>query len=434
MMRILLPKHLLLPLTMLAFVGVAITFLSPLFTLSTRWLVLGLLLVYSIVNGSWLRIFTSGFGIFTVIYALWALLTSVWSEVPQLSLMKAGAFMLVIITCLAAGYHWVRHHPNAAALDYLVPLTVAALAAGIFGRYAARPVDISGDTVMYQGLVYGSNMFGSMLAMCSPYLIWKTWSHWSRPRLRWVWLLVLLISLYYLFAASSRGAILIVLCTATGLFLCLSLSRRLLIMIATFVVFVLAFLFTPGRLERLQQQYIYKQASAEQGILYTRAEVWQVSYAQAQKGGWVGGGFGVTIGGSKSFRGGLTSIGYGREKGNSQLAIVEETGIIGFLLYLVSLALLFTKLVGRLLVLPRSPQKSLLAIVTGCLCGMLVGSVFEAWWVAPGSPESMFFWVLTGIGLGLASARRETSAVGAPQAAAHVMPDLLPVHSRTGTG
>jgi hypothetical protein len=32
---------------------------------------------------------------------------------------------------------------------------------------------------------------------------------------------------------------------------------------------------------------------------------------------------------------------------------------------------------------------------------MTVMGFFEAWWVAPGSPESIWFWAMVGIGLGL---------------------------------
>jgi O-antigen ligase len=164
------------------------------------------------------------------------------------------------------------------------------------------------------------------------------------------------------------------------------------------------FMLAPSLYERFERQYIYKLGTKEQGVLYTREEVWQVSYDQAKKGGWLGGGYGVTIGETvnANFQGGFTSVGYGREKGNSQLAIVEETGLVGLGIYLASLYLLFARLSKSVLRWPRSPEKMLLSIVVGTLFGMLVGSVFEAWWVAPSSPESVYFWTLAGVALGLA--------------------------------
>ena len=137
-------------------------------------------------------------------------------------------------------------------------------------------------------------------------------------------------------------------------------------------------------------------------MLYTREEVWSKSFEQAKKGGWFGGGYGVTIG-DKDFKGGLTAVGYGREKGNSQLAINEETGLIGLGIYLLSLFVLFKRLIGEQLRLKCSRAGVLLGIVTGTLFGMIMQSVFEAWWVAPGSPESLYFWTLTGVALGITS-------------------------------
>lgn len=260
---------------------------------------------------------------------------------------------------------------------------------------------------MYQGLVEGSNMFGSMMAMCAPLLVWKTWLNWRLPTTRTLLLLVSAVALYYLLASSSRAAILIVLITLLGLFLSFSLARRLQILILAAGLAANAFMAVPGKFEELQQRYLYKNATREQGVLFTRQEVWQISWQQARKGGWFGGGYGVTIGGPRNFAGGLTAVGYGREKGNSQLAVLEETGIIGFMLYTGSLYALFSRLARRLRTMPRGADRILLATVTAALAGMLAGSVFEAWWVAPGAPESVHFWVLAGIGLGLSAPQRQ---------------------------
>jgi hypothetical protein len=43
---------------------------------------------------------------------------------------------------------------------------------------------------------------------------------------------------------------------------------------------------------------------------------------------------------------------------------------------------------------------------------MIANSVFEAWWVAPGSPEAAYFWGLVGIALGMG---RHAAAAEAPR-------------------
>ena len=53
-----------------------------------------------------------------------------------------------------------------------------------------------------------------------------------------------------------------------------------------------------------------------QGIFYTRQQVWDESLEHAMRGGFIGGGYGVTIGAPVWASEGFSSIGYGREKGN----------------------------------------------------------------------------------------------------------------------
>lgn len=420
-MNIFKTRNLLLPLTVLGFVGVAVTFLTPVFNTTNRWLLLCLMLVYLLANGAIWRPLRSGFGVLTLVFAVWSVATVLWSEVVQLSLMKSVAFMLVAMTCMAGGQLWVRQHEHHQALDFLLPLMVTALLAGVLGRFSENAIDISGNIRMYQGLVQGTNMFGSMLAMCFPLLLWKCWLHWGQRGGRWLWLLLSLVALYYLLAASSRSAILITLITMSGLFMASSLSRRLQVCIVAIALFGNAFMIAPGQFEAARQQFIYKQATPEQGVLFSREGTWEISLEQALKGGWFGGGYGVTIGGARTFNGGFTAVGYGREKANSQLAIVEETGLVGFAVHLLSLLALFTRLFSRLRRSERGPQRVLLSVVTAGLLGMLAGSVFEAWWVAPGSPESMYFWTLAGVGLGLSEARRSLARPGdhSPQSLQH---------------
>src|SRR5262249_43946651 len=151
----------------------------------------------------------------------------------------------------------------------------------------------------------------------------------------------------------------------------------------------------------INKDYIFKRSGEESGILFSRRSVWQKSYENAEEGGLFGAGYGVTVG-DTAFEGGLTAFGYGREKGNAQLAIVEETGLVGLGFYLILLLTLFTRLVGAHMREKNSDIKVALGIVTGALAGFTMMSVFEAWWVAPGSPESAYFWSLAGVALCLA--------------------------------
>lgn len=401
-------KDLLLPIYLLAFAGSVVSFMSPVFNVTTRWIVLALVAVYFFFNGKLTSPLRTGFGLLTLAFAFWALVTSIWSEVPQLTFLKALAFMLIAFAGLASGYAWVHQNSLQNGLKYLGPLTAVTLLSGLLGQTTGQGNTSIGELATFQGMTDNTNMFGSLLAMCSPFLVWQTYCNWENRRKRVVWLLLAGLGLFYLFGSTSRAAILVVLCTLFGLFLTLGQNRKVVVLFLAGGLIGSVFLFMPQQRDEIANRFIFKGQTSDLGATYSRDEVWLESYELAALGGWIGGGYGVTIG-DKDFQGGLSAVGYGREKGNSQFAIVEETGLAGLAIYFFSLVFLLLRLGRAVLSLPSGSHKTLLAIVTGNVVGMLVQSTFEAWWVAPASPESAYFWVLAGVALGLADVPRQVT-------------------------
>src|SRR5690606_12721979 len=98
-----------------------------------------------------------------------------------------------------------------------------------------------------------------------------------------------------------------------------------------FVIFT-APIIAPQIQEGVYTRLVIKGTSGDD-IFYSRRGPWETSYRAALEGGWVGLGYGVAAG-HDSFTGGLSTGGtYGREKGNSQLAVWEELGLIGLAFY-----------------------------------------------------------------------------------------------------
>ena len=182
--------------------------------------------------------------------------------------------------------------------------------------------------------------------------------------------------------------------------LVLPLRRRVILAITGIMIGLLAVFLSPGILETVEHRYILKGASKEAGVLMTREAVWEESYALALQGGWFGGGYGVTIG-DTLFEGGFSAVGYGREKGNSLFAVMEETGIVGLVIYLLLLAVLFKRLFRAFRTFLSPDERVLLALITGMLVGLFIHMMFEAWWVSPGSSEFTYFWGLAGVAVGL---------------------------------
>jgi hypothetical protein len=110
----------------------------------------------------------------------------------------------------------------------------------------------------------------------------------------------------------------------------------------------------------------------------------------------MGAGFSVTIG-DTNYK--IKQASYGREKGNSQLAILEETGVIGLLLSSVVIFLFFLHVFFYYLRF-SSDEKVMLGLVLGSICGLLAESFVEAWWDSLG-PEVICFWTLVGIVFGI---------------------------------
>jgi hypothetical protein len=76
---------------------------------------------------------------------------------------------------------------------------------------------------------------------------------------------------------------------------------------------------------------------------------------------------------------------------------------------------LFSNLIGAYRREKQPDIKVLMGLILGSLVGFTAMSVFEAWWGAPGSAESAFFWSVAGLGLGLAEWSRYVQRRPFPQ-------------------
>lgn len=400
-MRVIKHREWLLPLLTLAFSGTAVKYVNVVFSSSVRWAVLVFALFLVMKSRMVVPIFRTSFMRITLIFMAWALVTCLWSEVPELSLMKGVALAFVILAGAGGGYLWVRYHPIDSALDALAPMSLMVLAAGVFGLDTINNVGSREGLTMYRGLTGNPNMLGALCAMAFPFAAWK-YSCALSPRGRYFWGAFTLILTALVLLSNSRAAIGVVLFAGLGLFGAQGarkvLPKAFLVLLALGIFAVVM----PNVVQDLETRFVYK-ANRDGGLTSSRDSEWTASYEQALKGGWIGGGYGVTIGSGQSFKGGLNAIGYGREKANSQFGIMEEMGFVGLSLYIVGTLSLFAT-IWRARRRCREPRvRKLLGLMTGVLAGLTFHSVFEAWYNAPGSPESMYYWVMVGIAVGLAT-------------------------------
>jgi O-antigen ligase len=404
MMR--LPRNFMFPLAVFAFIGLTVQYVGLVFTTSTRWIFLALLVLYLLAKGRFMFGLQSRFGAVLLLYCGWCIFTSTWSDVPDLSMAKATAFALVAVTFVSAGYWWACDKGSLNAMSYLAPVAVIALLAGIAG--GGMPSPTVRQLELYQGMTDNPNMLGSLIVMSLPFLLWTAYKYRTRPPAKWIWIAVLVVAVGLLARTYSRSSILSAGMIGVGFLLSLKLRKTSFILVILTGVALITAATSAAIVDIAYRDYILKGSDEASGILFSRQVVWQKSYENAEEGGWFGIGYGVTVG-DTAFKGDLTAVGYGREKGNAQLAIVEETGVVGLAFYLILLLMLFTCLISAHLREKNSDMKVSLGIVTGALAGLIIMSVFEAWWVAPGSPESVYFWSLAGVALGLAQSQVHAS-------------------------
>jgi|GEM_PF-1030494 len=398
-----------LPFFCMGWVGVALSFFKGIFTGDARWLFLLILFLFLMTRKKLARLFDKRLALLFFTYGSWCLLTSLWSIVPVLSVVKSTLFFFAICTLVFAGIEWVKFYPWQSALSYLWALAFISLLSALLGLHSPTDGNYYHGAMMTRA---ASNIFGFMMAASLPFFLWTTYEKWDRKAERFVWLATVAVMVFFTFFSMSRASITMVFTIMLCFFLSLQSSKKVKLLSCAIFVAVGALIFSPAvttKLVNLVGGYVYKgnlqsshQGEALMSIFSSRTALWQSSYVGAVEGGWSGLGFGACyLKENFNLTQGLTTAGYAREKGNSQLAIIEETGLIGFSLYLILLAYLISRFIRLYITVQSRDQRVLVAILAGSFLGMLLQSVFEGWWYAPGAPEFGYFWLLVGIMRGI---------------------------------
>ena len=375
----------------------------PLFNPSTRWLfVLFAFILAWISPYARLASKTSVF-VLLVFYLGWCFLTAMWSEMWELSIYKAFAAFFVMIGMFTLGFTWMMRRDRIVEASKSGSwLVLVSLLVAVSGKAGTGLLEQGQN--YYSGLAGNSNYLGWMMAVSLPFLVWKAFDHSISARLRWlVWALTGICA-YYLLLSQSRAAMILTFCSLFGLFISSGRSKRTRMVGISLFLFMAAFLVIPNLFDFVYSKFILKGTGSNLANAYeiSRGTPFEESLDFAIEGGIFGGGYGISIGANPlGYHGGLSAVGYGREKGSSPLAIVEETGLIGLTLVVLLLWRLFAaalKAYRR----AKSPEvRSIVGMLTGLLLGMILHAHIEAWWVAPGSAESMFFWGFSGMAYAL---------------------------------
>lgn len=395
--------EILLPLTFLFFLGRGTTFVNSLQPALLEWPIFFILFGYLFLNKKLLIYINKDWLVFLALYLVWCLSTNFWSEVPLLSVIKSTLFVLVIITMISAGSLWVIRFGYERVIDFLFLIMLVAVISNIAGLNSGSYLH-SGIEI-YGGLSGNPNNFGFLAATTCSIILWHLYQAWGNRWYSLLWGLLLLIDINGLLMSYSRSAMAIFLCIIYFFLISLSSHKKIMIIFSVLFAALISVALNPMvmvSMEKSIMTHVQKGVVASsldtQQMLFTRNKVWEKSYQQAMKGGFLGGGFYVTIG-ENDFSLSHPNA-YGREKGNSQLAIVEETGIIGLSLYLLIIVSFYWYVLKYYRNLKPVRKKVAMGLVLGVISGLLAESLVEAWWDSLG-PEVVCFWAVIGVAFGI---------------------------------
>lgn len=403
--------EILFPLMTLFFITIGTSFINDMGGAYLRWLFFACVFLYVLLNRRILAYVDVNWRVIFLFYLSWCVLTVLWSDAPMLSLSKSSLFALNSIILLSAGSAWVIQYGVGRAFDWLWFILLAGLASGLLGGASHNSFDSYTNFALYSGLNGNSNAFGFIISIVSPLVFFKLYQYKKLTVQFWFWVCIFLLEIHYLISSYSRSSIVIFL-SITGFYvISLPLSKKIIITLCIFFGLLGVLVMMPvSYLESAILSHVFKSnspvyAETLNTITHSRNKVWKQSVDQAKKGGLIGGGFSVTIGDKFSDQD-LSSRKYGREKGNSQLAIMEETGVIGLTLYGIMLILLFYTIIP-LYLRSTGMQRVAMGLGIGALVGLLVQSCVEGWWDSAAGPEMISFWALLGVVFGLAYVQKK---------------------------
>jgi hypothetical protein len=389
-------------LAMCGFAGAGVAYLDTAFTSSTRWLGVFLLTVFLLHRGALFLAFRLKYSPMLIVWLVWNFLTTLWSEQPLLSLVKSLAMALTTVTFISGGLYWARSK-SASPLSYLAPFAALTFFAGLPGTNDF--VRNSAGVELYQGHASNPNFLGEIAAISLTYVLFALYrarepfavSPRSAVRLAAT---VALFALLWL--SGSRAAMLCAAPVAT-VFAMEVLPRRMALLCASCAVLAIATaLILPAALTApLSHPVANWVTKGRSDLLFSRERTWGQSYQKAREGGVTGLGFGVSAGAPSTFDlGQMTTGAYTREKANAQLAMVEETGLVGLALFGFFLLRVFSTLFAGIVGADGRGRAELL-FAAALLMGLVIHSAFESWWTAPGSMEGIVFWATLGVASGL---------------------------------
>ncbi len=338
--------------------------------------------------------------IFATVYLFltYSFLTAFWTENVWLSLAKWTLYALVSLAFLVGGTAAAQNSsPESNPFEPLKWLFLPMIVSSIL----ALSLNIGWMEGNFSGVCGNSNALGASIMLTCPWLIYELKRSWDKRRRR-RWLIFLAgATVIIMLATHSRAALCGFIILPAFSAKQLKIGRKVTLAYLFAMLLILTYAFRPQTFDAIYHSYVEKRSD---NILASRGTQMEDSWDAAKQGGVFGEGFGVSVGMSRYWE--LSTFSrVSREKGNSMLAIVEETGLVGLGFYLAilwSLYLAFRKRTHSM----DTDMKFIANIAMGYFVASLVHGQFEAWFLSFG-PDVSVYWAVIGMAIGALTRNRE---------------------------
>ena len=332
--------------------------------------------------------------IMLILFGAWAMITALWSDHPLFSLLRGGYFLLLALGAACGITLWsdtkaFRENP----FGFLLPANLLILGTSLISLIFDWPADAwtGGNEHGFMG-IFGLQLSLGMALLTTflaPFYLFlksiesiKTKSKKEITHLLF-YILILVSNILILLLSHSRAALLSL---AVGIFLSFFFffNIRQKIYFAGGIVLIVVIIFTVPSLSTKFEKYTLK------GTGHTTANrdiLWGPSYEAAKIGGLFGIGYGTSTTEIETQFQIVDDAGrLRREKGNGILALIEEVGLIGLILF-------FAPIIYAFIMFFKKWQSKSLVLIVNCslLIALILHSQFEAWFVGVGGFSLLIF-------------------------------------------
>lgn len=333
-------------------------------------------------------------------FIIFSFVSSIWSLTSLFTIERACYFFFLMVSAYIINL-FVQNN-NVPLVRTFLPSIILVVILSVVPLLLKLPSDYwsGGNSKGFKGFSMHQNLLGSILLFFIPIinlLLLAEFRNQSKNKKKISLLLVLNgLLLLFLLLTFSRGAIFSYFCFVFFFGLFFYGARRSLLagILITLIVFALSF-FTGNK---ILNYMIYK---GDSKITTSRYFLYELSINAAKEGGIFGLGYGVSS--PKFSNNNLTIVNHGvfqREKGSTALALIEEVGVIGLLLFYFPIFCLGVKLLKRLKQMKNGLQRKFskeklgISFYLAFIISLFIHSQIEAWGVGVGSVMLPLFMIV----------------------------------------